>query len=899
GQADSKFGLSVSVDDSESFIIAGAMRADAGSDRNQKTAGAAYLIELETQNKAPVAVSDSATTDQDTAVTTGDVLANDTDADGDTLSIKSADSMSIEGGTVVDNGNGTFTYTPKVGFSGSDSFNYTVSDDNGGEAQGTVDIVVNSVANKIPAAVNDSASTDEDTAVTTGNVLANDTDADGDALSVSSADSTSVEGGTVVNNGDGTFTYTPKTGFSGSDSFSYTVSDGKGGEATGTVTITVSNANKAPVTVNDSASTDEDTAVTTGNVLANDTDADGDTLSVSGADSTSVEGGTVVNNGDGTFTYTPKAGFSGSDSFSYTVSDGKGGSSAGKVDVTVKKSAPVVVNKPPVAENDSVTTPQDTVVTIDVLENDSDLDGDNLSIQSFTQGSKGKVTQSGGSLVYTPNAKFTGKDTFTYNVKDGKGGSSTAEVNVTVTVEEPSVCTTEYAPVCGLKEVQCVTTPCDSIPTTYSNMCMLDKDDSATFLYEGECKAGSNTQITIDGEVSDWKDISPVATSSNKQNLRSLKVISDADTLYFLLEGSDIGANTQFHINADNNTETGYQNGNWEGTGVDYLIEGYWLYKSTANDGSWSWGSGDVSAVEYVKSASVVEMSVKKSAIFGDGAEMIAPGRTIKVAAWDMTSDWAIISGIPEWGEAMATFSLDSAQIPLSMKLNGANPMTVVTGSTFTDPGATVTIDGDSIETVKSKDSVDTNKTGKYTLTYQATDKLGNTVTKKRAVYVVLSEGASITVDGQVSDWENIPPAATSSNKQNLRSLKIASDADTLYFLLEGSDIGANTQFHINVDNNAATGYQDGNWYDTGVDYLIENNWLYKSTTNDDSWSWGSGDGSMVVYERSSSVIEVSVKKSALSGFQGPIKVGAWDLTDGWYIISGLPNWGKEMVTFE
>ncbi|HFD11637.1 MAG TPA: hypothetical protein ENJ32_04105, partial [Crenotrichaceae bacterium] len=123
GEADSKFGLSVTVDGSESFIMAGAMRANAGPDRVQRTAGAAYLFELEAQNKAPVAVNDSVSTDYNTAVTTGNVLANDTDADGDTLSIESADSMSVEGGTVVNNGDGTFTYTPKVGFSGNDSFN--------------------------------------------------------------------------------------------------------------------------------------------------------------------------------------------------------------------------------------------------------------------------------------------------------------------------------------------------------------------------------------------------------------------------------------------------------------------------------------------------------------------------------------------------------------------------------------------------------------------------------------------------------------------------------------------------------------------------------------------------------------------------------------------------------
>ncbi len=160
-------------------------------------------------------------------------------------------------------------------------------------------------------------------------------------------------------------------------------------------------------------------------------------------------------------------------------------------------------------------------------------------------------------------------------------------------------------------------------------------------------------------------------------------------------------------------------------------------------------------------------------------------------------------------------------------------------------------------------------------------------------------KATQITVDGEVSDWKDIPPVATSSNKQNLRSLKVASNTDMLYFLLEGNDIGANTQFHLNIDNNTATGYQNKNWYDTGIDYLIENDWLYKSIANDSSWSWGSGDSSVVVYKRNSSAIEVSVKKSALSGLKATIKVGAWDLNSDWDINSGLPYWGKEMAEFK
>ena len=393
-------------------------------------------------NTPPVAADDSVSTDEDTAVTTGNVLANDTDPDGDTLNISGADGRSAQGGTVVNNGDGTFTYTPPAGFDGSDSFSYTVSDGNGGEDQGSVQITVNAV-NHPPVAADDSVSTDEDTAVTTGNVLANDTDPDGDTLNISGADVRSAQGGTVVNNGDGTFTYTPPAGFSGNDSFRYTVSDGNGGETRGTVQIAVNTVNHAPMAMADSVSTTEGSPVTTGNVLANDTDPDGDSLSISGADSQSAEGGSVVNNGDGTFTYTPPAGYSGTDGFSYTVSDGNGAEAQGRVNITVTKIVPV--NNPPVAMDDSATTQQNTPVTTgDVLANDSDPDGDSVTVSGVDSQSAqgGAVVDNGdGTFTYTPANGYVGSDTFNYMISDGKGGQ--AQGTVIITVEQATATNTD------------------------------------------------------------------------------------------------------------------------------------------------------------------------------------------------------------------------------------------------------------------------------------------------------------------------------------------------------------------------------------------------------------------------------------------------------------------------
>ena len=261
-------------------------------------------------NTAPVAQSDSATINAGSSATIN-VLANDTNADGDNLTVTGTAGVN---GTAVINANGSITFTPANGFSGTETFTYSVSDGNGGTASAAVNVIINAL-NSAPQAYNDSASTSEATAVTL-NVLANDTDADGDSLTVTG---TSGVNGSAAINANGSITFTPVSGFSGTETFNYSVSDGNGGTASATVTVTVSSSNSAPVAISD-------TAITTGSavtiaVLSNDSDADGDSLSIISV----AEGGkgSVNINADGTLTFTPARNFKSTDSFSYTVTDGQ------------------------------------------------------------------------------------------------------------------------------------------------------------------------------------------------------------------------------------------------------------------------------------------------------------------------------------------------------------------------------------------------------------------------------------------------------------------------------------------------------------------------------------------------------------------------------------------------
>ena len=383
------------------------------SDGNGGSQTVSFDVTITGVNDPPVAVNDTATTPEDTAVDII-VLDNDDDVDGDTLTVTLAEAAN---GGVVINGDGTLTYTPDENFNGEDTITYTISDGNGGEATATVTVTVDPV-NDDPTAGNDIATTPEDTAVDII-VLDNDDDVDGDTLTVILAEAAN---GDVVINGDGTLTYTPDENFNGEDTITYTISDGNGGEATATVTVTVDPVNDDPTAGNDTAETDQGVA-TDIVVLDNDDDLDGDDLTVILADAAN---GDVEINLDGTLTYTPDAGYFGEDTITYTISDGNGGEATATVAVTVNQVGPTVL--PDTAETD-----EDESVEIFVLANDTDPEGGNdLLIISAVAGNGSVDISAETTLTYTPDPDFNGEDTITYTVRDANGNEATTTVTVTV-----------------------------------------------------------------------------------------------------------------------------------------------------------------------------------------------------------------------------------------------------------------------------------------------------------------------------------------------------------------------------------------------------------------------------------------------------------------------------------
>ncbi|MEP3441444.1 MAG: cadherin-like domain-containing protein, partial [Sulfitobacter sp.] len=290
--------------------------------------GAIDNLVFEEVNEAPVAVDDVETTEEDTSVVV-DLLGNDSDPDNtlDELTISDVTVDPAEG-TVVDNGDGTVTFTPAEDFTGEATITYTVTDPDGLSDEGEAVVTVTPV-NDAPVAVDDAETTEEETPVVV-DLLGNDSDPDNtlDELTISDVTVDPAEG-TVVDNGDGTVTFTPAEDFTGEATITYTVTDPDGLSDEGEAVVTVTPVNDAPVAVDDVAETDEDTPVVV-DLLGNDSDPDNtlDELTISDVAVDPAEG-TVVDNGDGTVTFTPAEDFTGEATITYTVTDPDGLSDEG------------------------------------------------------------------------------------------------------------------------------------------------------------------------------------------------------------------------------------------------------------------------------------------------------------------------------------------------------------------------------------------------------------------------------------------------------------------------------------------------------------------------------------------------------------------------------------------
>ncbi|MDF4642236.1 tandem-95 repeat protein, partial [Vibrio parahaemolyticus] len=552
-------------------------------------------------NDAPVAKNDISTTQEDTAVTI-DVLSNDTDVDGDKLSIQSATVPEAQGKVeIVD---GKLVFTPAENFNGHAEITYTVTD---GELtdEAKVSVTVNPV-NDAPTIKVDAVESITEDAVSTDTVVATltvrDTDTPEDQLTVSlennsngyfvlvgnevkltqagvdavnndelnlkdltisasvsdgvnptasdsdslivnrvndaptvenaiadqelsedfatytidlndafkdsdSALNFSVSGNSnvLVSIENGIATISPTADWNGSETLTFTATDPSGESISQTVNFTV-----APVAdiVADKATVVEDTP-TIIKVLGNDTfEDDGKVVSLD--TNNGPANGTVSVNPDGSVTYTPNDNYVGKDTFTYVVTSG-GVSESTTVEVNVTP-----VNDAPVAKDDIATTQEDTAVTIDVLPNDTDVDGDKLSIQSASvPEAQGKVEIVDGKLVFTPAENFNGHAEIIYTVTDGE---LTDEAKVTVTVNPVN-----DAPTIKVDAVESLTEDAVNTDTVVATLTVRDTDtpeDQLTVSLENN----SNGYFVLVGNEVKLTQAGVDAVNNDELNLKDLTI---------------------------------------------------------------------------------------------------------------------------------------------------------------------------------------------------------------------------------------------------------------------------------------------------------------------------------------------------------------------------------------
>ena len=368
----------------------------------------------------------------------------------------------------------------------------------------------------------------------------------------------------------------------------------------------------------------------------------------------------------------------------------------------------------------------------------------------------------------------------------------------------------------------------------------------------------------------------------------------------------DNPAHTQFLIDIDNNPATGFQFENelWSAqSGIDYLIEDGELYKSTANDSSWSWKWVKHVGIQKSGDSRRIDIQLSKQHAF----EPLC--KDFNIGYIELNTDWNVVDYFPKanrMSKQTITFC-ETYNAPPKITLLGLGSMVFeVDDPQYADPGATASDpeDGDITSKIKVTSNVDIHKVGNYTIKYEVKDSSGSVAKKERSIRVVKPSLTGINVDGKYDDWGNFNRIVDYSRTTHVGNssaswghyLNATDTAEYLYFIADkwqghsgapasanGSTVGNNWQFFLDTDKNSATGYY-------GYDYLIENGEFYQfSGSSNEEWSWKYKETSGVSFARgyrpnrpTKGRVEVGVAKSLLANLGGTININFRPLDANW-----------------
>ncbi len=383
------------------------IRLSAFSLTGQGTLSFTYQGAATCYNHAPTAQARAISTAQNTSVS---VTLLGTDPDNDTLTYAIA--LPPTHGTL----SGTapnLTYTPAVGYVGSDRFTYTVADAEFTSEQAVVDITITGASNHAPVALDQGSVGEEDVALP---ITLSATDADGDALTYTVI--AAPEHGTLSGTAPALI-YTPNANFFGNDAFTFQASDGTATSNTAKIDIDIKAINDAPTAQPRSLSLDQGASAP---ITLGGTDIDGDALTYRIV--TPPAHGTLSGTAP-SLSFTANAAYSGADGFTYVVNDGTVDSAPVAVTITIR-----AVNRAPTATAQAVHVNEDGTLAITLA--GSDPDGDALSFAVTLPPTQGTLTGTAPTLTYTPAANYHGTDSLRFTVSDGALTSGAATVSITV-----------------------------------------------------------------------------------------------------------------------------------------------------------------------------------------------------------------------------------------------------------------------------------------------------------------------------------------------------------------------------------------------------------------------------------------------------------------------------------
>lgn len=385
--------------------------------------------------------------------------------------------------------------------------------------------------------------------------------------------------------------------------------------------------------------------------------------------------------------------------------------------------------------------------------------------------------------------------------------------------------------------------------------------------------AGSSSGIVVDGAAADWAGKAALAAGAS--GVQALKAADAAGNLYLLAQGGGLNVKGQFFIDADNNRLTGYNAAGWTASGAEsgaeYMIENNIVYRN--NGAGWSWTAvRTLPGSEFVRNDGVVELSVPLATL------NVAAGSTIRIG---YISNDSTTNRLPGTGAALPAYTIGGGQttpdttppaVPAGLTVtagNGAASLAWTAGGEPDLAGYYVYRGGvkQNVTPIVGTSYTATGLTNGTTYAFQvsAVDTSGNESAKSAAVNTTPQAQATITIDGSAADWSAVA-ALNSGAGGTVTALKAKNDGTYLYLLAQGSGgLNVKSQFYLNTDNLATTGFNPTGWTSGGIDTLLENQSLFAYAGSNNSWTWtlASTLGS-ASFVRNDTVLEAAIPLASL-----------------------------------